>query len=209
MRVGRLPVVINVTVRQARRDRGDGEQFARYFDIAGEGLLRWMVGRRYVDIAGKAFLEPRHDLSYEHVWFAESQGVVAGMMSGYSAADHTRSRDGPLFRAAGVRSIRVVAAWLLAARLFNFMDRLPEGDWYLQTVAVGEEYRGAGIGSLLLDHAEHAASASGARRFALDVAVDNDSARRLYERRGMTIEATSPSVPFVPGGAVHRMTKLM
>ncbi len=207
--VSRLPVVMDVTVRQAKRDRGDGEQFARYFDIAGDGLLRWMAGRRFVDITGKAFLEPGHDLSYEHVWFAESQGVVAGMVSGYSAADHARSRNGPLFRAAGVQSIRVVAAWLLAARLFNFMDRLPEGDWYLQAVAVGEEYRGAGIGSLLLDHAEHAASAAGAHRLALDVAVDNDSSRRLYERRGMTIEATSPSAPFVPGGSVDRMTKVL
>ncbi len=198
----------DVKVRPARRDVEEAEQFARYFDVAGDGLLRWMVGRRFVSIIGKAFLEPGHDLSYEHVWFAEADGVIAGMMSGYSAADHERSKDGPMFRAAGVRVIRVVATWLLARPLFSFMDRVPEGDWYLQAVAVDEAHRGAGIGSALLDHAESLAAADGARRLALDVAVDNDAAQRLYERRGMAIEATSSST-FSLGGAVHRMTKTL
>ena len=196
----------DVTVRPARRDVEDGERFARYFDVAGDGLMRWMVGRQFVSIIGKAYLESGHDLSYEHVWFAESDGVVAGMMSGYSAAEHERSKDGPLFRAAGLRAIRVVATWLLARPIFSFMDRVPEGDWYLQAVAVDEANRGAGIGSALLDHAENLAAGDGASRLALDVAVDNAAARRLYERRGMTIEATSSSAS-VPGGAVHRMTK--
>ena len=93
--------------------------------------------------------------------------------------------------------------------LFNFMDRLPDGDWYVQTVAVDRERRGAGIGTALLDHGEQLAAAAGSRRLALDVVVDNEAARRLYERRGMAIEATSRSVPLVPGGAVHRMTKAL
>lgn len=199
----------NVTVRAARQDREEGEQFARYFDIAGDGLLRWMLGKRFMTIVGEAFLEPGHDMSYEYVWFAESAGAIVGMVSGYSAADHDRSKDRPLFRAAGPRGVRMLAAWLFARRLFNFMNRVPEGDWYLQAVAVDGAYRGAGIGSLLLDHAEHTATTSGARRLVLDVAVDNDGAQRLYERRGMSIDVTSPSTPFVPSSAVHRMTKVL
>ena len=198
---------MNVTVRRARQEREEGEQFARYFDIASDGLLRWMLGRRFVAIVAKAFLEPGHDMSYEHVWFAEADGVTKGMVSGYSAADHEASRDGALFRAAGVRSVRLFGAWLLARRLFEFMNRLPPGDWYLQALAVGEGERGEGIGSLLLDHAEHTAATTKAHRLALDVAVDNEGARRLYERRGMTVGATSRSIPFMPASAVHRMTK--
>ncbi len=199
---------MDAVIRPARRDFEDGEQFARYFDVAAHGLMRWMIGKRFVTVIGKAFLEPGHDLSHEHVWFAESDGVIAGMVSGYSAEDHQRSKAGPMFRAAGVRAIRVAGAWTLARPLFAFMDRVPEGDWYLQGVAVDEAFRGEGIGSLLLDHAEEVAATAGAHRLALDVDVENDAARSLYERRGMTIEATSPS-GLLRSDRVHRMTKAL
>ena len=204
-----MPVVMDVTVRPARQDRDEGEQFARYFDTAGDGLPQWMLGRRFVPILAEAFLKPGHDLSHEHVWFAESDGVIVGMASGYSADDHARSQDAPLLRAAGIRSVRLVAAWLLARRLFNFMDRLPQRDWYLQALAVDQEHRDLGIGSLLFEHVEDTARTAEAHRLALDVAIDNDGAKRLYERRGMTVDATSPSISFVPGSAVHRMTKVL
>ena len=193
-------------IRPARPNVEDGEKFARYFDVAGHGLMRWMIGKRFVTIIGKAFLEPGHDLSHQHAWFVESDGVIAGMVSGYSADDHKRSKSGPMFRAAGIRAIRVAGAWVLARPLFAFMDLIPEGDWYVQGVAVDAAFRGAGMGSLLLDHAEEVAAAAGAHRFALDVDVTNDAARRLYERRGMTIDATSPQGR-LRRDRVHRMTK--
>lgn len=198
---------MDVTLRSARPDHADGVQFARYFDTAADGLLRWMLGSRSEDIVARVFVQPGHDMSYEHVWFAEVDGAIGGMLSGYSSADHARAQDGPFFRAAGVRSVRLIGAWAIGRRLFSFMDRLPDGDWYVQAVAVDPAQRGAGIGSFLLDHAEHTAVAGGAHRLALDVAVENENARRLYERRGMSVEATSPSVALAPGTAVHRMVK--
>ncbi len=198
---------MDVAIRPAQPNRADGEQFARYADIAADGLLSWVFGKGYVGIVGRAFVEAGHDLSYEHAWFAEADGAIGGMVSGYSAADHERSGSGPVIRAAGLRSIRMLATGLFAVRLFRFMDRLAGDDWYLQAVAVDPANRGAGIGSRLLDHAEAVAARAGAGRLALDVAVGNEGARRLYEHRGMTIEATSPSIPFMGGTAVHRMTK--
>ena len=200
---------MSMTIRAARADVEEGERFAGYFNVAGDGLARWMFGKRYVEILTGAYLQRGHDLSYEHVWFAEVDDAIAGMLSGYSAADHRRSQDGPLFRAAGVRSIRLVSTWLAAVRLFSFMKQLPDGDWYVQTVAVDEAHRGAGLGSRLLDHAEKVAAAAGSCRLALDVAVGNDGAKRLYQRRGMAVEATSAHVPFVPGTAVERMVKVL
>ena len=177
--------------------------------MAGDGLLRWMFGSRFVEIVGEAFCQPGHDMSFEHVWFAEADGAMAGMLSGYSAEEHAQSQDGPVARAAGVRSIRMFGAWLVGRRLFDFMNELPEGDWYIQAVAVDPARRGEGIGSLLLDHADRSARDAGAQRLALDVDVQNVAARRLYERRGMVVEATSPQVAILGGMAVHRMTKVL
>jgi ribosomal protein S18 acetylase RimI-like enzyme len=199
---------MDVEIRSAVPVATEGELFARYLDIAGDGLLSWMFGKGFAGIVGRAFVERGHDLSYEHAWFAETEAGIAGMVSGFSASDHDRSEDGPLIRAAGLRSVRMFGTWLVAVRLLTFMDRVPEGDWYLQAVAVDQAHRGAGIGSLLLDHAEATAETAGAERLALDVDVDNDGARRLYERRGMAVDAPSPSIPLL-GTAVYRMTKAL
>ena len=40
-----------------------------------------------------------------------------------------------------------------------------------------------------------------------DLDLDNEGARRLHERWGMTVEAESPSVPFMPDQRVLRMVK--
>ena len=198
-----------VTIRPAEPNLAEGERFASYIDMAADGLFAWMLGSKAVGTLAKAYVEPGHDMSYEHAWFADTGGSVAGLVTGYPAATHAESNDTVLLRAAGLRAIRLIGAGLVAARLMRFLNRLPEGDWYVLALAVDPAHRGAGIGSLLLDHAEKTATESGARRMALDVAVNNDGARRLYERRGMTIEATSPSIPFVADTAVHRMTKVL
>ena len=200
---------VDATMRPARPDRHDGESFAELFEMASDGLLRWMFGSRFVGIVSEAFCEPGHDMSFEHTSFAEVDAGVAGMVSGYSSAAHEQSTSGPLVRAAGIRAVRMFGAWTVARRLFDFMDQQPVGDWYIQAVAVDPAHRGSGIGSMMLDHAEGLAVGEGAQRLTLDVAVENEAARRLYERRGMTVEATSPSVAALGGLAVHRMAKAL
>ncbi len=197
----------DVDLRPARVDRADGERFARYLDQAADRTFRALLGPQSVRIIAEAFLAPGHDLSHEHVTFAEVDGGVVGMLSGYSGAQHAASTDEPLVEAAGFRKYRMAVLHRLGARIFNFMDRLPAGDWYVQAVAVDEAGRGKGVGSALLAHAEQTARAAGSQRLALDVAVNNDGARRLYERLGYAVESSSKPIPFVASAAVHRMAK--
>ena len=53
------------------------------------------------------------------------------------------------------------------------------------SLAVAPDHRGAGVGGLLLDGAMHQAAQAGAIKLFLEVAEDNDIARRLYDSRGM------------------------
>jgi ribosomal protein S18 acetylase RimI-like enzyme len=55
-------------------------------------------------------------------------------------------------------------------------------------LGVISEYRGRGIGAALLDATLQAAKASGISRIELTVRVDNQRAKRLYERFGFVIE---------------------
>ncbi len=194
-------------IRPAQPTRDDGLAFARYLDMAADGVFRFMLGGGSDHVLASAFVAPGHDLSHEHVSFAELDRGVVGMTSDYSAGQHHDSSDRPLIRAAGWRIVRMGIVSLMAAGPFRFIDAVPHGDYYLQAIAVNANVRDRGIGSTLFDRVELRARAVGSERLALDVAVDNRDARRLYERSGFAIEATSPRSYLGPESQVHRMVK--
>jgi ribosomal protein S18 acetylase RimI-like enzyme len=195
------------STRHARPDGEDGLRFARYLDTAAGGVFRFMLGGASERILASAFVAAGHDLSYEHVTFAELDGTVIGMTSDYSAIQHRNSSDGPLVRAAGWHVFRMGIVSMITARLFRFIDTIPDGDYYLQAIAVDENARGRGVGTSLFDRVEHRARAAGCERLTLDVAIENEGARRLYERLGLRIAATSPRSYLGPESRVHRMVK--
>ena len=94
----------------------------------------------------------------------------------------------------------------LLAPLWRILETIPDGDFYIQGIAVESELRGAGIGSLLINDCEERARAGGSCRLCLDVAAKNNGARKLYARRGMIVSSKWPSPQFLPTVFV-RMTK--
>ena len=195
--------------RAANPTFDEGRVFARYLDTAAEGFFRFMLGRRAVDIVATAFIQPDHDLSYQNVTFAERNKVIVGMVSGYTAEQHRRSSDRTLKRAAGRWNLRMMVVSILFAPLLRIIDTIGDGDFYLQAIAVDRELRGEGVGSALMDLIEDRAVASGSARLALDVSAKNEGARRLYERRGMTVESQWPKRLAIPGLRFVRMTKAL
>ena len=103
--------------------------------------------------------------------------------------------------------LRMVALSLFWRGMKSFIKTVGDGDYYLLAVAVDDGHRGEGIGSRLLGHTEQSARASGCDRMVLDVVENNTGARQLYARRGMTVEATSPRVLFLPDTRAYRMVK--
>lgn len=63
---------------------------------------------------------------------------------------------------------------------------------HVKDIAVHPDYRGEGIGSLLLDRALGVLAAGGARSVKLEVRESNDAARSLYEEFGFTHRKTVP-----------------
>ena len=197
----------SVTPRPAVATIDEGLLFARYLNVAADGAFRALLGGDYGRLIGEAYLSPGHDLSYETAVFAERSGRIAGMASGYTSQQHEQSSDEPLRRAAGLRMLRMAAFSTIARGMKRFIKTVPAGDYYLLAVAVDDQARGSGIGSMLLDYSEAAARAHGCTRIVLDVAENNTGACELYARRGMTVEATSPSILFLPNTRAYRMAK--
>jgi len=199
----------SVVLRAARPTFDEGLVYARYLDEAAEGFFRFMLGRRVANIIATAYTQPDHDYSYKNVTFAERDGVIVGMASGYAAEQHRRFSDQPLNQAAGGgRAWRMKCVRVLLAPLWRLLRTLADGDFYLQAIAVDKELRGQGVGSVLMDHIEDRARASGSSRLSLDVSARNKGARKLYGRRGMAVSSEWPKLSLVPAILV-RMTKLL
>jgi len=199
----------SIKFRTANPTFDEGRVFARYLDQAAEGFFRFMHGRRSVDIIATAFTQSGHDLSYQNVTFAERDNVIVGMVSGYTAEQHRRSSDRPLKQAAGRFNLRMMVVSTLFAPLFRIIDTIDDSDFYIQSMAVDKELRGEGVGSTLMDFVEDHARADGSTRLSLDVSAGNESARKLYERRGMTVESQWPKRLAIPGVRFFRMTKAL
>ena len=197
----------SVSFRPAAATIDDGLVFARLLDAAHEGKYRQVLGRRAGSIVAEAYTQPGHDLSYQHVTFVEERGRVVGMASGYTAEAHRHSTDHIRATATGWRRHWWVAFTHLAARMFRFLDTVPDGDFYVRALAVDPAHRCAGIGTALLGSLEDQARSAGSSRLVLDVAAKNRAARRLYERLGMSAEAESPRWFRIPNTNLIRMAK--
>ena len=98
---------------------------------------------------------------------------------------------------------------ILFAPLMRVIDSIADGDFYLQAIAVDTEFRGDGVGSILMDSSEERAHASGSTRLSLDVSAKNKEARRFYEHRGMKVESQWPKRLAMPVLKFYRMTKVL
>jgi ribosomal protein S18 acetylase RimI-like enzyme len=206
-KVHAMDTVARAKLRPAEPAIEEGQAFAGYLDQAAEGFFGFWLGGRADSILAQAYLQPGHDLSYEGVTFAERDGALVGMALGYTAEQHRLSSTEPLEQAAGRWHPRMSTVSFVLAPLFKILHTMADGDFYLQAIAVDPAERGTGVGSALMDFAEENAIASGAARLVLDVSVANATARRLYERRGMTIESTWPRRFRLPKVTLLRMVK--
>ena len=192
-------------MRDANPTFEEGLSFAHYLDEAFEGLFRSALGQEAAKIVATTYTQPDHDFSYQNTIFAESGKTIVGMAAGYTAEQHRHFSEQPLRQAASEHLFQKVGVSLLCLRL-RFLGTRTDGDFYLQAIAVDEEYRDQRIGSALLDSIEERARTSGSTRLFLDVAARNKGARRLYERFGMVVEPKERTIPFLPRFVIQ-MTK--
>lgn len=197
----------SLNLRAAKPTLDEGMAFAHYLDEAAEGFFRFMLGRCASHIIATAFTQPGHDLSYQNVTFAERGSAIVGMVSGYTAEQHRHTSHQPLRQAAGRYNLRMTVVQLLFAPLMRVIDSISEGDFYLQAIAIDEELRGSGVGSVLMDFLEGQARESGSTRLSLDVSAKNERAHRFYERHGLTVESEWPKRLRIPGLRLYRMVK--
>ncbi|QQR40617.1 GNAT family N-acetyltransferase [Devosia rhizoryzae] len=125
--------------------------------------------------------------SWRSATMAEADGEIAGMLLGYRKPD-TRQK--------------VPADIWAPLRPIQELEEEANGRWFISMLGVHKSWRSKGVGSLLLDEADRLTGSTKANGQALIVEDANDGARKLYERRGFSVMASRPMVPF-PGVLQH------
>jgi ribosomal protein S18 acetylase RimI-like enzyme len=199
----------SIVIRAANPTFKEGLACGRYLDEAAEGFFHFMLGGRFAHIIAKAYSQPDHSYSYQNISFVEYDKRIVGMALGFTAEQYRRFSDEPLKEAAGYCALRMTAVKILCAPMLRIIETIAYGDFYLLAMAIDKEFRGEGIGSALMDSIEERARASGSTRLSLDVSAKNAVARRLYERRGMTVESQWPKHLPILKLRFYRMTKAL
>jgi len=176
------------TIRPARKS--DASHLAVLVDIAGEGMPSEMWGT--MKAPGQSLLEFGRSraardtgaFSFRNAVMIEVDGEVAGCLIDYRLDDPYDTGD--------------LDALPAAVRPLVELEAQAPGSWYINVLATFPEFRGLGLGSRLLGHAEERARAAGAREASIIVASENEGAVRLYARLGYVERARRPVVTF-PG----------
>lgn len=81
-----------------------------------------------------------------------------------------------------------LAAWLKEKKVTAPIDiEAHDDEYYIDTICVAPAARGLGIGTQLLVYAEQVAREKGYQKLSLNVEVEKEKARALYERLGFVI----------------------
>lgn len=176
----------NVKVRRGRPE--DARHFAELVVLTSPMLFPALFGSTVKNLMKNIFKHKRHYFSFDHSYFAEVDGKMAGM-----AQLHKRM---PVRKERTRLSLLLLKYmnWRLPAKIANLL-KSERGMWfatgkdcYLSSVAVYPEFRGQGIGTKLLEAVEDEARSIGKKRIVLKADTHNQRAINLYERLGYRIE---------------------
>ena len=164
---------MDVIIRQARKE--EASQIAELF------MLAWPVDE--ILESNRLTREQLHEsitliaaseetiYSYENTIVAEIDGKVVGAMCAYDGADYQRLKQ-PIVDVLGQDCG------------FAQLKETEEGEFYLDSVGVLQEYRGRGIASRLINAQCERAASQGHKVAGLIVDVDKPQAEALYARLG-------------------------
>jgi ribosomal protein S18 acetylase RimI-like enzyme len=180
-----------VVIRKAGPE--DSEHFSQLVLIAVPELLPYFFGSNTKDILKNLFQDTGNFWSYEHTYFVEVDGDIAGMALGYGHRQRKQEEE---------RTGELIVKYLEGStheelpnpRLAEITEKIEENEYYFMYLAVYPEFRRRGIGTKLFALIEEEAGKTGYNKVVFDVETDNKEAIKLYERLGYSIVNRSPVV---------------
>lgn len=156
---------------------------------AGPEAFDYMLnaaGKSSLDFLRYAFEEGAGFQGYRNHWVAERDGRVVGVGAFDSGHDETRLTIGLIRQVFTFYPVGVAFGVIKRAlELAPMMKPLTKDMLYVANFGVAPECRGQGVGAAMLNFQMAQARKQGFKRYALDVAVTNPRAQKLYEGIGL------------------------
>lgn len=154
------------------------EMYDYMFDGTKEEVMP--VIEMYTEMSGTMF-------STENA-FVDIQGdAVRGFVLGLAAKDMMKKSIPMMFtisKLIRLKGFRGMMRMMSHLSLNKYFPKLNKDEYFISNLAVYKEYRGQGVGKGLLEQAEITATMMGLPKLSLYVEMDNEGAKRLYERYG-------------------------
>lgn len=173
----------------------DSAQVASYICLAGDGLYEFLLDDLIPGFTSMEILKwtvgvLASPLSYKNCFVAVDcrDDQIAGVINLFPA-DLLREQSHALIN---------TQRWRFLEPVFKRQDW---GSLFINSLAVGRQWRKSGIGGRLLDHASEQAKSEGYDRVSLHVWSENLNAVSFYEKRGFTImdKVSLPTHPELAG----------
>lgn len=168
---------------------GDASGLAILLDAASRRLVSYLwngmaVSGQSVFEVGRAriLMNTQSPSHYANWHVAELDGQVAGGLAGYVM-------DDPY-------DLAIADEYPASFRPMFELEAVAAGTWYLQVVALFAEYRGIGLGQILLDQADSLARQAGRSRITLITESFNARAIAAYLRHGYREWDRRTFIPF-------------
>lgn len=153
-----------------------------------------------------------HRLSYEFTQFVMYDDQVVGAMVLFPGSELGRL-DRRLYRPI-LQQYTLSKKLRLIRRAFPlvFIKETTHSEYFISNLAVKRQYRNKGIGEKMLQYAEELAMKAGLSKISLMVNLENQKARRFYDRQGYKVKALNlipnRQVPNLGPGSERRVKEL-
>lgn len=162
-----------IVVRPARREDAAVIAKAVAMAIGDQSALRAYCGDDYLAVLTDVARREGTQYSWQHAIVAEVEGTQAGVVVGYDGARLEELREGTF----AVLRERV-------GKVPTIADETEAGEVYLDSVGVLPEFRGVGVGRILVDAFCKKSFIEGHERVGLIVDFGNPQAEKLYASLG-------------------------
>jgi len=180
-----------VVVRPAKPS--DARRAAHLLFVTFKRTASFIIGlgdeKRAINILTQLFKLPGHRLSYEFTNIVMNNGHVIGLCTcfpGRRLVKLDRHLGRLILKQYHVRGKLAVIqrGWPLI-----FIKESASDEYFLSSLAVKKSFRGQGVGTQILVKVEEKAKQASLEKISLMVAIENQDARRFYERNGYKIKA--------------------
>lgn len=160
-------------------------------------------------ILADIFPIPDHRLSYEFTQMVIHDSKVIGAMVLFPGSEIGRL-DRRLYLPI-LKQYKFAETLKLIRRGFPliFIKETTRDEYFLSNLVVKRHYRNKGIGEKMLHHAEELAKEAGFSKISLIVDLENQNARRFYDRHGYQVKALNlvpnRQVPYLGPGSERRV----